>query len=145
MTPLPCGSRRRGRRTPCESGAASPRRSICSPAERCARIPSPRTKWWPSRPIHRAPETSRRKCDDGGMSTAISVSKLRKAFGRTVALDGLDLEVTTGEVHGFLGPNGAGKSTTIRVLLGLLRPDDGQVRLLDGDPWRDAASLHRRL
>jgi ABC-2 type transport system ATP-binding protein len=79
------------------------------------------------------------------MSTAIAVSKLRKTFGRTVALDGLDLEVTTGEVHGFLGPNGAGKSTTIRVLLGLLRPDDGQVRLLDGDPWRDAASLHRRL
>src|SRR4051794_30844426 len=145
MTPLPCGSRRRGRRTPCESGAASRPRSISSPVERCARIPSPRTTWWPSRPIHRAPETSRRKCDDGGMSTAIAVSKLRKAFGRTVALDGLDLEVRTGEVHGFLGPNGAGKSTTIRVLLGLLRPDDGQVRLLDGDPWRDAASLHRRL
>jgi len=80
-----------------------------------------------------------------GMSTAISVSGLRKTFGRTVALDGLDLEVTTGEVHGFLGPNGAGKSTTIRVLLGLLRADAGAVRLLEGDPWRDAATLHRRL
>ena len=79
------------------------------------------------------------------MSTAIAISGLRKTFGHTVALDGLDLEVRTGEVHGFLGPNGAGKSTTIRVLLGLLRPDDGRVRLLDGDPWRDAASLHRRL
>ena len=56
----------------------------------------------------------------------------------TVALDGLDLEVRTGEVHGFLGPNGAGKSTTIRVLLGLLRADAGEVRLLGGDPWRDA-------
>jgi ABC-2 type transport system ATP-binding protein len=79
------------------------------------------------------------------MSTAINISGLRKTFGRTVALDGLDLQVETGEVHGFLGPNGAGKSTTIRILLGLLRPDDGEVRLLNGDPWRDAASLHRRL
>ena len=80
-----------------------------------------------------------------GMSTAISVSGLRKTFGRTVALDGLDLEVTTGEVHGVLGPNGAGQSTTIRGLLGLRRADAGAVRLLEGDPWRDAATLHRRL
>jgi ABC-2 type transport system ATP-binding protein len=79
------------------------------------------------------------------MSTAITARGLRKTFGTTVALDGLDLEVRTGEVHGFLGPNGAGKSTTIRVLLGLLRADAGEVRLLDGDPWRDAAALHRRL
>ncbi|MGY1836593.1 ATP-binding cassette domain-containing protein [Blastococcus sp. SYSU DS0510] len=77
--------------------------------------------------------------------TAISVSGLVKTFGATRALDGLDLEVATGEVHGFLGPNGSGKSTTIRVLLGLLRPDSGRVRLLDGDPWRDAVALHRRL
>jgi ABC-2 type transport system ATP-binding protein len=76
---------------------------------------------------------------------AIEVAGLRKTFGRTTALDGLDLEVRTGEVHGFLGPNGSGKSTTIRVLLGLLRADAGEVRLLGGDPWRDAASLHRRL
>jgi ABC-2 type transport system ATP-binding protein len=79
------------------------------------------------------------------MTLAVSVSGLHKSFGRTVALDGLDLEVRTGEVHGFLGPNGSGKSTTIRVLLGLLRADSGEVRLLDGDPWRDAAALHRRL
>jgi ABC-2 type transport system ATP-binding protein len=79
------------------------------------------------------------------MMNAISVSGLRKSFGRTRALDSLDLTVATGEVHGFLGPNGAGKSTTIRVLLGLLRADAGQVRLLDGDPWRDAVALHRRL
>ena len=79
------------------------------------------------------------------MSTAISVTALTKAFGRVPALDGLDLEVSTGEVHGFLGPNGAGKSTTIRVLLGLLRADGGEVRLLGGDPWSDAVSLHRRL
>jgi ABC-2 type transport system ATP-binding protein len=79
------------------------------------------------------------------MSGAVSVSGLVKTFGATRALDGLDLEVATGEVHGFLGPNGAGKSTTIRVLLGLLRADSGSVRLLDGDPWRDAVALHRRL
>ena len=79
------------------------------------------------------------------MTAAISVSGLVKNYGRTRALDGLDLEVAAGEVHGFLGPNGAGKSTTIRVLLGLLRPDAGDVRLLGGDPWRDAVALHRRL
>ena len=79
------------------------------------------------------------------MSTAISISGLVKTFGETRALDGLDLEVASGEVHGFLGPNGAGKSTTIRVLLGLLRADSGNVRLLDGDPWHDAVALHRRL
>jgi polyether ionophore transport system ATP-binding protein len=79
------------------------------------------------------------------MTTAISVSGLVKTFGQTRALDGLDLTVRTGEVHGFLGPNGAGKSTTIRVLLGLLRADSGDVRLLGGDPWADATSLHRRL
>ena len=76
---------------------------------------------------------------------AISISGLVKTFGATRALDGLELEVAAGEVHGFLGPNGAGKSTTIRVLLGLLRADSGTVRLLDGDPWDDAVALHRRL
>ena len=79
------------------------------------------------------------------MANAISVSGLVKTFGHVRALDGLDLSVATGEVHGFLGPNGAGKSTTIRVLLGLLRADGGEVRLLGGDPWADAVSLHRRL
>ena len=76
---------------------------------------------------------------------AIDVRGLRKSFGRFEALRGLDLEVARGEVHGFLGPNGAGKSTTIRVLLGLLRADGGEVRLLGGDPWRDVVELHRRL
>ncbi len=75
----------------------------------------------------------------------IEIRGLVKTFGTTRALDGLDLSVRQGEVHGFLGPNGAGKSTTIRVLLGLLRADAGEVRLLGGDPWRDAALLHRRL
>ena len=79
------------------------------------------------------------------MSTAISVEQLVKSFGTTRALDGLDLELRRGEVHGVLGPNGSGKSTTIRILLGLLRADSGRVELLGGDPWRNAVDLHRRL
>jgi ABC-2 type transport system ATP-binding protein len=79
------------------------------------------------------------------MTEAIHTEGLVKTFGRTRALDGLNLEVHTGEVHGFLGPNGAGKTTTIRILLGLLRADAGRAELLGGDPWRDAVSLHRRL
>jgi ABC-2 type transport system ATP-binding protein len=76
---------------------------------------------------------------------AISISGLVKTFGSFRALDGLDLHVAEGEVHGFLGPNGAGKTTTIRVLLGLLRSDEGDVALLGGDPWADAVALHHRL
>ena len=76
---------------------------------------------------------------------AISVFGLVKTFGKTRALDGLDLAVRSGEVHGFLGPNGAGKSTTLRVLLGLIRKDSGEARMLGGDPWRDAVALHKRL
>lgn len=79
------------------------------------------------------------------MTSVISISGLVKSFGRVRALDGLDLSVRAGEVHGFLGPNGSGKTTTIRILLGLLKADAGKVRLLDGDPWRDASTLHRRL
>ncbi|MFJ6820054.1 ABC transporter ATP-binding protein [Streptomyces niveus] len=79
------------------------------------------------------------------MTKAITVAGLHKSFGRTHALDGLDLTVDSGEVHGFLGPNGAGKSTTIRVLLGLLRADSGAAQLLGKDPWKDAVALHRRL
>ena len=75
----------------------------------------------------------------------IEIRDLVKRFGSTVALDGLDLVVEEGEVHGFLGPNGAGKSTTLRVLLGLLRADAGTARVLGADPWADAAQLHRRL
>src|SRR6478672_7715281 len=81
----------------------------------------------------------------GSVSNPIEISGLVKTFGQFRALDDLDLTVAAGEVHGFLGPNGAGKSTTIRVLLGLLRKDAGEVRLLGGDPWHDTAALHRRL
>jgi len=79
------------------------------------------------------------------MATAISVANLVKTFGATRALDGLDLHVAAGEVHGFLGPNGAGKTTAIRILLGLLRPDSGTATVLGGDPWADAVHLHRGL
>ena len=79
------------------------------------------------------------------VSAAISMREVVKSYGRVRALDGLDLEVARGEVHGFLGPNGAGKSTTIRILLGILAHDAGTVRLLGEDPWSRAVSLHRRL
>jgi ABC-2 type transport system ATP-binding protein len=75
----------------------------------------------------------------------IEVRGLQKAFGRTIALNALDLTVRAGEVHGFLGPNGAGKTTTIRILIGLLKADAGEVTVLGGDPWRDAVELHRRM
>ncbi|SDP14345.1 ABC-2 type transport system ATP-binding protein [Actinopolyspora xinjiangensis] len=77
--------------------------------------------------------------------SAVTTSGLTKDFGPNRALDGLDLNVRTGEVHGFLGPNGAGKTTTIRILLGLLRADSGEAHLLGGDPWRDATELHHRV
>ncbi|MDN5790553.1 MAG: ABC transporter ATP-binding protein [Micrococcales bacterium] len=79
------------------------------------------------------------------MTVVIEIHGLRKTFGPTVALDGLDLDVDEGEILGFLGPNGSGKSTTIRILLGLLRADGGSATVLGSDPWRDVESLHRRL
>ncbi|MFV8050244.1 ATP-binding cassette domain-containing protein [Mycobacterium sp. 48b] len=79
------------------------------------------------------------------MKNSVEIRGLSKSFGRTKALDGLNLTVSPGDVTGFLGPNGAGKSTAIRVLLGLLRADGGSVSLLGGDPWRDAVALHRRI
>ena len=79
------------------------------------------------------------------MSTVISTRGLQKRFGRTIALDGLDLTVDAGEVHGFLGPNGAGKTTTLRILLGLARASGGEATLFGRDPWTEAADLHRRI
>ena len=79
------------------------------------------------------------------MSTVIEAAGLEKHYGRVHALDGLDLEVAAGEVHGFLGPNGAGKSTTIRILLGLARASSGSATVFGRDPWGDAVQLHRRI
>ena len=75
----------------------------------------------------------------------VEIKKLEKSYGKTKALRGIDLSVGQGEIHGFIGMNGAGKSTTIRILLGLLKKDDGEVKLLGGDPYRDAVKLHKRL
>src|SRR5258708_15409067 len=79
------------------------------------------------------------------MTEAIAVYGLRKPYGKTVALDGLDLGVGEGEVPGFLGPNGSGKTTTIRMLLGLLRAGGGRGGLVGGGPWGEATAVHRRL
>ncbi|MBO9627273.1 MAG: ATP-binding cassette domain-containing protein, partial [Microbacterium sp.] len=79
------------------------------------------------------------------MNTVIRTSGLTKRYGRVHALDGLDLDVSAGQVHGFLGPNGAGKTTTIRILLGLARKTGGEASVFDLDPWRDATALHRRI
>ncbi len=73
----------------------------------------------------------------------IETAALVKRFGRSTALDGLDLHVAEGEVHGFLGPNGAGKSTTIRVLLGLIRPTGGRASVFGLEPWAEATTIHR--
>lgn len=77
--------------------------------------------------------------------SAIYINGLSKHFGATRALDNFNLTVRRGEIHGFLGPNGAGKSTTIRILLGLLKKDSGQVRLLGGDPVKDARAIHSHI
>ncbi|MET0672202.1 MAG: ABC transporter ATP-binding protein [Microbacterium pygmaeum] len=79
------------------------------------------------------------------MNAIISTTGLHKHYGRTHALDGLDLAVEQGQIHGFLGPNGAGKSTTIRVLLGLARATSGEASVFGMHPWRDATAIHRRI
>lgn len=79
------------------------------------------------------------------LRSVVSTRNLTRSFGRVMALDGLDLTLDEGEIHGLLGPNGAGKSTTIRILLGLLRTHGGEVEVLGGDPWRDAVRLHRQM
>lgn len=79
------------------------------------------------------------------MDDLIELTGVVKTFGQTVALDGLDLSVRAGEIHGFLGPNGAGKTTALRILLGLVRRDSGQARILGHDPWTDAARVHGHL
>lgn len=75
-------------------------------------------------------------------SPLIEVSGLTKRFGRTLVLEGLNLSVGEGEVHGFLGPNGSGKSTTIRILLGLMRPTSGSARVFGRDPWAEPVTTH---
>lgn len=81
----------------------------------------------------------------GALMNVIEVKNLEKSFGKQKALQGIDLNVKCGEVYGFIGPNGAGKSTTIRILLGMLRKDEGEIKLFGKDPWNDAVELHKRI
>ncbi|NUS45311.1 MAG: ABC transporter ATP-binding protein [Mycobacteriaceae bacterium] len=91
-------------------------------------------------PVTQSPDES-----DGESDCIVRVTGLVKYFGRSRALDGMDLTVRRGEIHGVLGPNGAGKTTLIKTLLGLLHPEAGQVAVLGRAPWNDAAGLHRRI
>src|SRR5204863_3047956 len=121
----------------------------CSTRERRGRQPFGfgRRRWGDSSPSPYLPSLPRGLAGsrrDGAM-IVIELHDVVKTFGSVRALEGLHLSVEAGEVHGFLGPNGAGKSTTIRLLLGLLRADSGHATLLGGDPWREAAELHRRI
>jgi ABC-2 type transport system ATP-binding protein len=75
----------------------------------------------------------------------LSVTNLSKNFGKFTALDGVNLELNKGEVVGFIGPNGAGKSTTIRVLLGILKATEGEVKIFNKDAWHDAVDIHKRV
>jgi len=79
------------------------------------------------------------------MSAAIRITELRRRFGKVQALDGLSLEVQPGEIYGFLGRNGAGKTTTLLVLMGLLRPDSGEVALFGEKVKRVTVELKRRI
>jgi ABC-2 type transport system ATP-binding protein len=79
------------------------------------------------------------------VTSAIRTERLTKRYGRTQALDSLDLTVAEGEVYGYLGPNGAGKTTTIRLILGLHRPSAGRAEVFGIDAWRDPVAAHRRL
>lgn len=75
----------------------------------------------------------------------VEVKGLTKKFGKFTALNQIDLTLNEGEIYGFIGPNGAGKSTTIRVLLGLLKPTEGQVTIFGKDAWHDSVEIHKRI
>lgn len=77
--------------------------------------------------------------------TVLSTTNLTKRFGRFTALDGVNMELKQGEVFGFIGPNGAGKSTAIRVLLGILKASEGEVKIFGLDAWHDAVEIHKRI
>lgn len=77
--------------------------------------------------------------------TVLKVTNLSKQFGKFTALNKVNLEVQKGEVFGFIGPNGAGKSTTIRILLGILKATEGDVKIFGQDAWKDAVDIHKNL
>jgi ABC-2 type transport system ATP-binding protein len=75
----------------------------------------------------------------------VEVRELTKKFGNFTALDHVELTMDAGEICGFIGPNGAGKSTTIRVLLGMLKPTSGTVKIFGLDAWKDAVQIHKKV
>jgi len=98
--------------------------------------------------VQHAPPTTRSDASrraTGPPASAIATRGLCKRYGRTRALEDLDLTVARGEVYGYLGPNGAGKTTTIRLLLGLHRPSAGHCELFGIDSWRDPVAAHRHV
>ena len=79
------------------------------------------------------------------MSAAIEVEGLVKRYGPLAAVDGIQFSVPAGSVYSFLGPNGAGKTTTTEILEGLRKRTEGNVRVLDLDPWTEGGALHKRI
>jgi ABC-2 type transport system ATP-binding protein len=83
--------------------------------------------------------------EGGSFMTILETKNLSKTFGKFTALDGVNLNVNSGEVYGFIGPNGAGKSTTIRILLGILKASKGEPKIFGLDAWKDAVEIHKRI
>lgn len=75
----------------------------------------------------------------------ITINEVSKRFGKTQALDRVNLTIEENTIHGFLGPNGAGKTTMIRILLGIIRPTSGKATIFDLDVYKDRIPLHKRL
>ena len=79
------------------------------------------------------------------MKMSLEICNVVKRFGKFTALKGINLQVKEGEVFAYIGPNGAGKSTTIRILLGILKANEGTARVFGMDAWKDAVEIHRRI
>lgn len=79
------------------------------------------------------------------MTTILKTNQLTKKFGQFTALNGVNLEVKSGEIYGFIGPNGAGKSTAIKILLGILKATSGEAQIFGRDAWKDAVDIHKRI
>ena len=79
------------------------------------------------------------------MAHVIEIQHLKKRFGEVQALKDVSFEVNEGEVVGFIGPNGAGKSTTIRILLGIIKKDEGHASIFGKDVWQDSFEIHKRI
>ncbi|WP_332691738.1 ABC transporter ATP-binding protein [Halalkalibacter lacteus] len=75
----------------------------------------------------------------------VKTVNVTKRFGKFTAINGVNMEVSSGEVYGFIGPNGAGKSTTIRILLGIIKASEGEVKIFGKDAWKDAVDIHKQI